>query len=131
MGRPSDVRYLKSHEWARQDGEKITVGVSDYAVEQMNKEIVFVELPAKGKQVKAGESFGVIESVKAASDLYAPVSGTVAEVNDAAVDDPALVASEPYGGGWLIRIDPSDSGEWEGLLTSEQYEEVVASEESH
>lgn len=131
MGRPSDVRYLKSHEWGRLEGGTVAVGISDYAVEQLNKEIVFVELPPKGRKVAQGESFGVIESVKAASDLYAPVSGTVADVNTAVVDNPALVADEPYGSGWLIRIEPSDPSEFDTLLTPEQYEEVIASEDAH
>jgi glycine cleavage system H protein len=82
MSRPSDARFLKSHEWARKEGNVIVIGVSDFAVEQMNKEIVFLELPAVGRGIAAGESFGVIESVKAASDLYAPVSGKIVETND-------------------------------------------------
>lgn len=131
MGRPADVRFLKSHEWARRDGSEFCVGVSDYAVEQMNHEIVYVELPAKGKQVRKGESFGVIESVKAASDLYAPISGTITDVNTAASDDPAVVASSPYDSGWIVKIQPSDPSEFDALLTGEQYEELIASEGEH
>ncbi len=131
MGRPSDVRYLKSHEWGREEGGTVAVGISDFAVEQLNKEIVYVELPQKGRKVKQGETFGVIESVKAASDLYAPVSGTVTDVNSAVVDDPAKVADEPYGGGWLIKIEASDLAELESLLSPEAYDELAASEDAH
>lgn len=130
MARPDDVRYLKSHEWARQEGDSIAVGISDFAVEALNKEIVYVELPDVGRKVQKGQSFGVIESVKAASDLYAPVSGEVVAANDEVVNNPALVAEEPYGNGWMIRIRPSDAGELESLLTPEQYEQQVA-EEAH
>lgn len=130
MSRPSDVWYLKSHEWARREGENIAVGISDYAVEALNKEIVFVELPSPGRKLKAGESFGVIESVKAASDLYSPVSGTVAEVNNDVVDDPNKVSEEPYGGGWMIKIQPDDPAELEKLISPKDYEKQVA-EESH
>lgn len=130
MSRPSNVRYLKSHEWARQDGDLITVGISDFAVEQLNQEIVFVELPEVGKKLGSGDTFGVIESVKAASDLYAPVPGTVAEVNDAVADDPNQVSEAPYGDGWMIKIKPDNPGDFDSLVSSEDYEKQVA-EESH
>lgn len=130
MSRPDNVRYLKSHEWARQDGETISVGISDFAVEQLNHEIVYVELPEVGKKLNAGDGFGVIESVKAASDLYAPVSGTVSAVNDAVVSDPNKVSEDPYGNGWMIQITPDSTDELEKLLSPEDYEKQVA-EESH
>lgn len=130
MSRPDNVRYLKSHEWARQDGETISVGISNFAVEQLNHEIVYVELPEVGKKLNAGDGFGVIESVKAASDLYAPVSGTVSAVNDAVVSDPNKVSEDPYGNGWMIQITPDSSDELEKLLSPEDYEKQVA-EESH
>lgn len=131
MGKPSDVRYLKSHEWARLEGDQVTVGISEFAVEQMNREIVYLELPEKGRKVRKGESFGVVESVKAVSELYAPVSGTITDVNTAVVDDPGFVQTEPYERGWLIRIEPSESGDYNSLLSPQEYEEVIASEESH
>lgn len=130
MARPSNVRYLKSHEWARQEDSLVTVGISDFAVDALNKEIVYIELPEVGKKVQAGDSFGVIESVKAASDMYAPVAGVIEAVNDAVVDDPNLVSDSPYENGWLIKISPEDTAQYDALLSPEQYEEVVA-EESH
>jgi len=130
MARPDDVRYLKSHEWARKEGDVVAVGISDFAVDALNKEIVYVELPDVGKKVQKGQSFGVIESVKAASDLYAPVSGEVTAVNDEVVSNPVAVADAPYGGGWMIRIRPADPAEFDSLLSPEDYEQQVA-EEAH
>lgn len=125
-----DIRFTRSHEWARR-GEQITVGITDYAVEQLNKEIVFVELPQVGKQVKAGEAFGVIEAVKTAADLYAPVSGTVTEVNSELTDNPSLLAEDPYGKGWIAKIAPSALNEWDQLLSETDYKHVIQSEEHH
>jgi glycine cleavage system H protein len=130
MSRPTDVRYLKSHEWARLADGTVTVGISDFAVEALNKEIVFVELPSAGRKLKEGDSFGVIESVKAASDLYAPVAGTVTDVNNDVVDDPNKVSEDPYGSGWMIRIAPDNPADVEKLLSPADYEKQVA-EESH
>lgn len=130
MPRPTDVRYLKSHEWARHSDGTVTVGISDFAVEALNKEIVFVELPAVGSKLKAGDSFGVIESVKAASDLYSPVAGTVTATNDAVVDDPNQVSEDPYGAGWMIKLTPDDPADLDKLVSAEDYETQVA-EESH
>lgn len=130
MSRPDNVRYLKSHEWARLDGDTVTVGISDFAVDQLNREIVYVELPAVGKQLASGDTFGVIESVKAASDLYAPVAGIVTEVNDAVAADPNQVSEGPYGDGWMIKIKADNPEDMEKLLSAEDYEKQVA-EESH
>lgn len=130
MSRPSNVRYLKSHEWARLEDGTVTVGISDFAVDALNKEIVYVELPQVGRTLKEGESFGVIESVKAASDLYAPVAGTVTAVNDAVVNDPNAVNEAPYEGGWMIKIQPESADAVNSLLSPEDYEKLVA-EESH
>ncbi len=130
MSRPTNVRYLKSHEWARLEDGTVAVGISDFAVDQLNKEIVFVELPSPGRKVKAGDSFGCIESVKAASDLYAPVSGTVSAVNDDVVADPNKVSEEPYGSGWMIKITPDDPADMDKLVAPDDYEKQVA-EESH
>ena len=131
MSRPAGLRYLKSHEWARQDNDLITVGVSDYAVEQLNREIVFLELPAAGKPVKQGQPFGVIEAVKAAYDLYAPVSGTIVEANQATVDDPSLTANDAFGAGWLVKIRPDNPAEIDNLLSDDDYQKVIDSGESH
>jgi glycine cleavage system H protein len=125
------IRFSKTHEWARRDGDQIVVGVTNYAVDQLNREIVFVELPEVGKNVKQGETFGVIEAVKTASDLYAPMSGEIIESNMLVSDNPNLVAEDPEGAGWLIKIGPSDWSEWEQLLDSEEYQTYIQSEEHH
>ncbi|MGI8907382.1 MAG: glycine cleavage system protein GcvH [Candidatus Sumerlaeaceae bacterium] len=130
MARPADVKFLKSHEWARTEGDTVTVGISDFAVDALNKEIVYVELPEIGRKVQQGQSFGVIESVKAASDLYAPVSGTVTAANQAVVSDPNVVSEDPYGAGWMVKIRADNSTDIDGLLSPEAYEKVCA-EEAH
>jgi glycine cleavage system H protein len=124
---PKDLRYTKSHEWARVEGDTCTVGITQFAVEQLT-DVVYVELPKAGKQVKAGggEGFGQIESVKAVSDLYAPVSGEVIAVNDAVVQDPGMVSADPFGKGWMIKIRMSQPAEVQQLLTPEQYEQQIA-----
>lgn len=118
------VKYLKSHEWARMDGGLVAVGISDYAQDSLG-DVVFVELPAVGKSLKKEETFGVVESVKAASDVYSPVSGTVEAVNDALKDEPALINSDPFGAGWLIKIRPSNAKELDELLSARDYEAYV------
>ena len=130
MAVPSDLRYLKSHEWARLDGNEVTVGVSEYAVEALERDIVFVELPAVGAQVKQGEPFGVIEAVKAVYDLYSPVTGRVVEVNGALADDAGIVGRSPFGDGWMIRVEIADPVELEQLLTPDQYRTLLESEEA-
>jgi glycine cleavage system H protein len=117
---PSDLRYAKSHEWVRVSGDTATVGITDHAQHELT-DVVFVELPAVGAQVKAGEACAVVESVKTASDIYSPVSGQIVEVNQAAVDNPALVNSEPYGGGWFYKIKLSNAAELNNLLSPEAY----------
>src|SRR5712671_4899568 len=97
---PPDLKYAKSHEWTRVSGDTATVGITDHAQHELT-DVVFVELPAAGKQLRAGEACAVVESVKTASDIYSPVSGVVTEVNQAVVDNPALVNTEPYSGGWF------------------------------
>ena len=131
MAAPVDVKFLKSHEWARKDGDEAVFGVSEFAIEQLNHEIVYLELPSVGQQVKAGETFGVIEAVKAASDLYAPLSGKIVAVNDAAVNDPMVVAQDPFAEGWLVKIAPSAAGEWDSLLSSDEYTKLIESGEAH
>lgn len=119
----SNYRFTPSHEWVRVEGSKATVGITDHAQSQLG-DVIFLELPAVGTEVKAGAKFGAIESVKAASDLYAPVGGTVAEVNAALTDRPELVNSDPYGEGWMLRLD-STSGDGGDLLDEAAYTKLV------
>jgi glycine cleavage system H protein len=128
MSRPSNLKYLKSHEWARKREELVEVGISDHAVEMLNHEIVYLELPKVGKKVRQGDSFGVVESVKAASDLYAPVTGEIVEVNTPLAQDPTTLSTSPFEQGWMIRIRPENPADWERLLSPEQYDELAASE---
>jgi len=117
---PADLKYAKSHEWVRVSGTVATVGITDHAQHELT-DVVFVELPEVGRKLKAGEACAVVESVKTASDIYSPVSGEIIEINKAAVDNPALVNTEPYANGWFYRIKLSDAAEVNGLLTPEQY----------
>src|SRR6201986_3178993 len=113
---PADLKYAKSHEWVRVSGGVATVGITDHAQHELT-DVVFVELPAVGRKVKAGEACAVVESVKTASDIYSPVSGEITEINKAAVDNPALVNSEPNTGGWFYKIKLSNAGELGALLS--------------
>ena len=119
---PADRRYTTEHEWIKPEGEHYVVGITAFAQDQLG-DIVYVELPKVGDQVEAGKAFGVIESVKTASDLYAPVSGEVVAVNSELVDQPQSVNDDPYEAGWMIKIRPADSTQVEQLLTAEQYAE--------
>ena len=121
----SGMRFAESHEWVKKDGDTATVGISEYAQSQLG-DVIYLELPAVGQQLEAGARLGVIESVKAASDLYSPVSGEVSEVNADLKDHPEYVNEDPYGKGWMIVVKPSNAGELDQLLTSQQYEEFVA-----
>jgi glycine cleavage system H protein len=120
----AEVRYSKSHEWLRVDGGVATVGITKYAADQLG-DVVFIELPAAGKKVSAGGEVAVVESVKAASEIYAPVSGEVTESNTAIKDDPARVNADPEGAGWFFRMKVSDGGELEKLMTEAQYKDFV------
>ena len=117
---PSDLKYAKSHEWLRIAGDVATVGITDHAQHELT-DVVFVELPVVGRKLKAGEACAVVESVKTASDIYAPVSGEVVAVNQAVVDQPALVNTEPYGGGWFFQIKLSNATELNSLLAPGDY----------
>ena len=117
---PSDLKYAKSHEWVRVSGDTATVGITDHAQHELT-DVVFVELPAVGRTVKAGEACAVVESVKTASDLYSPVSGQILEMNKAVVDNPGLVNTDPYGGGWFFKVKLSNPAELSSLLTPESY----------
>jgi glycine cleavage system H protein len=122
---PTDRRYTKEHEWVRVEADLGTVGITDYAQDQLG-DLVYLDLPSSGTQVKQLDKLGEIESVKAVSDLYSPVSGEVAEVNQEVVDRPELVNQSPYGQGWLVRVRLADPAEVDNLLTAEQYDELIA-----
>jgi len=122
---PSDRRYTKEHEWVRVQNDLGTVGITDYAQDQLG-DIVYVDLPSPGTQVKQLEKLGEIESVKAVSDLYSPVSGEVVEVNQGVNDRPELVNQSPYDEGWLVRLRLADPAELDNLLTAKQYDELIA-----
>ncbi|REH39988.1 glycine cleavage system H protein [Paraperlucidibaca baekdonensis] len=117
---PAELKYAASHEWARLDGDVVTVGITDHAQDALG-DLVYVELPNVGDAVSAGQEAGVVESVKAASDIYAPVSGEIIAINDALVDAPEIVNTEPYAGGWLYQIKISDAAELGELLSAEEY----------
>src|SRR5947209_368158 len=121
---PSDLKYAKSHEWVRVQGDTATVGITDHAQHELT-DVVFVELPAVGRQLKAGESCAVVESVKTASDIYSPVGGQVVEVNKAVVDNPSLVNTEPYAGGWFYKIKLSQPADLANLLSDDQYKAQI------
>ena len=125
---PEDLRYTKDHEWARDKGGRIVVGITDFAQDQLG-DVVYVELPDVGDTVKKGESFGVVESTKAVSELFAPLSGKVVEVNDPLKDAPETVNEDPYEEGWMIAIEPSDPGELGGLLDASAYRTFVEEQE--
>ena len=121
---PADLKYTKSHEWVRAGGGIATVGITDHAQHELT-DIVFVELPDKGRQVKAGDACAVVESVKTASDIYSPLSGEVVETNKAVVDNPALANSEPYAGGWFFKIKLANPAEVNALLSPDQYQKQI------
>jgi glycine cleavage system H protein len=117
---PADLKYAASHEWVRVAGDLATIGITDHAQHELT-DVVFVELPETGRTLKAGEACAVVESVKTASDIYSPVSGVVTEVNKAAVENPALVNTEPYGGGWFFKLKLANPAELNALLAPDQY----------
>ncbi len=121
---PSDLKYTKSHEWVRAAGDIVTIGITDHAQQELT-DIVFVELPEVGRAVKAGDACAVVESVKTASDIYAPVSGQILEANKGVVDSPALTNTEPYGGGWFFKIKLSNPAELNSLLSPDQYKAQI------
>jgi glycine cleavage system H protein len=123
-----EARYADNHEWARRDGDEIVCGISDHAQESLS-DVVYVELPEEGDEFEKGDVFGVVESVKAASDLYMPMGGKIIAVNEELEDAPELVNQEPYGAGWMIRFAPSDPSEFDDLATAREYEARIAEEE--
>lgn len=121
---PENLKYTKEHEWLSLEGDTGTIGVTDFAQSELG-DVVFVELPTVGKEVKAGDIFGTIEAVKAVSDLFSPLTGVVVEVNSKLETDPELVNTDPYQGGWMVKIKLSNSAEVETLLDSESYRALV------
>jgi glycine cleavage system H protein len=128
MDFPEDLRYTREHEWARKRGNQLVVGITDFAQDQLG-DVVFVELPEVGDVVKKGESFGVVESTKAVSELFAPVSGKVVEVNDPLADAPEAINEDPYEEGWMIVVEPSDPAELDTLLDVKAYRAFVEEQE--
>jgi glycine cleavage system H protein len=118
---PTDRKYTKEHEWVKLDGDLAVIGITNYAQEQLG-DIVYVELPQPGDTLSQLEAFGIIESVKAASDLFAPIGGEVVAVNEELVDRPELVNEDAYGEGWMLQVHPEDESEMEALMTAEEYE---------
>ena len=126
---PKELKYTKEHEWARVEDGTVRVGITDFAQKELG-DIVYVELPEVGREVKQGEAFITVESVKAASDVYAPVSGKVLEVNRELEQHPEYVNEDPYGKGWMARLEPSDPSELEALLSAEAYERLIGEAEA-
>jgi glycine cleavage system H protein len=122
---PGDLRYTKDHEWIRVEAGEALVGITQYAADQLG-DIVFVELPDVGRSLEAHGTFGVVESVKAVSDLYAPIGGEIVATNDALASKPELVNDDPYGEGWMLRVRLSDAAEADGLLDADAYEQLIA-----
>jgi glycine cleavage system H protein len=123
----SNARYAESHEWVRKEGDLMVCGITDHAQEELS-DVVYVELPEVGATFAKGEQFGVIESVKAASDLYIPMGGEIAEVNEALEDSPETVNEDPFGEGWMIKFKSSDPSQWDSLLAPEEYEASAGGE---
>lgn len=124
MELPGDLQYAKSHEWMRKEGDEAVIGITDHAQQALN-DVVYVELPGVGDELDAGDVFGVVESVKSASDLYMPVAGEVIAVNEALEDTPELVNQDPYGDGWFIRIRITDPGGAEDLMDASEYQDSI------
>ncbi len=121
---PEDLKYTREHEWARIEGDRATVGITDYAQDALG-DIVYLDLPATGTAVTAGERFGEVESTKSVSDIYSPVSGTIVERNDSLDKSPEIINSDPYGRGWLVVVQVSDTAELDGLMNAEAYTKLV------
>ena len=126
MNVPDDLRYSSDHEWVRRDGDEVRVGITDYAQDALG-DVVFVQLPTVGATVTAGDPFGEVESTKSVSDVYAPVSGTVSEINEALVDSPQLLNEDPYGEGWICAIRILDASHLDSLLDATAYLKLIES----
>ncbi len=124
MNFPENLKYTSEHEWVRMEGDVAYVGITDYAQDQLG-DIVFVDVPTVGETLKEGETFGTIEVVKTISDLFLPISGEIVELNEKLEETPELVNTDPYGEGWIIKVAPSDKGEFDNLLSAEAYKKLV------
>jgi len=124
MELPEDLKYTREHEWVSIDGSVATIGITDHAQEQLG-DVVFVELPAVGDRVEKADAFGVVESTKAVSDVYAPISGEVAEVNDDLPDNPELINEDPYGDGWMVKVTIGDKADLDDLMTADEYRKFI------
>jgi glycine cleavage system H protein len=124
---PEELKYTDEHEWARIEDDLVVIGITDYAQDALG-EIVYIELPSEGDEITKGDSFGGVESTKSVSDLYAPVSGEVVEVNESLLDSPETINEDPYGDGWLIKVKIHDSDEFDDLMDNEQYSEFIEKE---
>lgn len=127
MNVPGELKYTKEHEWVKVDGQTATIGITDYAQGELG-DVVFVELPDIGSEVSQGDTFGTIEAVKAVSELYSPVNGKVTEVNTALDDDPMVVNRDPYGDGWMMKVELTDTAQLEQLLAPDGYKELLSQE---
>lgn len=127
MNVPKDLKYTKTHEWVQLDDDSVIIGITDFAQSQLS-DLTYVELPQAGDHIEAEEEVAVLESVKAASDIYAPISGTIVEVNDALDSSPELINTDPYGEGWLLRVTPDNVADLDQLLDADQYEETLPNE---
>lgn len=123
----NDLKFTSTHEWLREEQNEVTIGITDHA-QQLLGDMVFVELPEVGDEVHAGDELGVVESVKAASDFYAPISGVITAINEAVVENPAIVNTDPYAAGWLVKLKPNHPDEIEQLLSAAQYQNETAEE---
>ena len=121
---PDNLKYTEEHEWARVEDDWVEIGVTDYAQDALG-EIVFVELPGEGDDITIGDTFGGIESTKSVSDLYAPISGEIIEINEALLESPEIINEDPYGSGWIVRVKPYDTSELDSLLNSDGYSDFV------
>ena len=126
---PKELRYSKEHEWAKVEGKRVRVGITKFAADRLS-DVVYVELPKVGSQVKFMEAFGVVESVKAVSDLYAPISGTVVEINSALAEKPEVINTDPYGAAWMIVVEPRDHSELDQLLDAGAYMALIGEQRS-
>lgn len=122
---PGELRFLETHEWARQEDDRVRIGISDFAQDELG-DVVFVELPDEGSTLEQDTAFGVVESIKAVSDIYAPVGGTVVAVNEELLDRPELINDDPYGDGWMVDLDPADLDQLDDLLDAEAYRDQIA-----
>ncbi|MCM0604765.1 MAG: glycine cleavage system protein GcvH [Xanthomonadaceae bacterium] len=125
MSLPTNLKYTKDHEWTKTDGKIVSIGITDHAQSALG-DIVFLELPKVGRELKAGETFGVVESIKAVSDLYSPVTGKVVEIHQALADEPGKINSNPYESSWMIKVEIKNPSEVEALMDSKQYSEYVS-----